>query len=597
MASMEKESRDKGGWPPHQLPCRTILNGKYMVQRVLGEGGFGITYEGWDLNLELKVAIKEYFPSGFVTRGNTDVIAHTGSSGEYYEKGKQKFLSEAKILARFYFLPGIVGVKDFFLENNTAYIVMEFLDGMTLKEYTEQAGGRLEAGQVLELMRPVMDSLAQVHRSGLIHRDISPENIMLTKEGQVKLLDFGAARDISPEGERSLSVLLKPGYAPEEQYRTHGEQGPWTDVYALCATMYRCMTGESPQEPLERARHDGLRPPSMLGAGLTPRQDMAVMKGLSLYSENRYRSIEELEAALYGTGEENRQKAAEPAAGQSGSFAPGYRGEGRQAGGAYGGTHGPQASDGNGTMPAGALYGGRPADGRGGAETLPEKRGGSKKLLLLLLLLICALAGGGIWLLGRRDAGTPGQLAGRETSVDGTRGEETDPEETDPEETDAEGEIDPELFVYQGRDLDHVESVLARIDSSEMVNVPVGEINSMDQFEYRVDSYTPPDEEETASGGSQVLYIPVSYRCSTDIVIEDFDFLIIAMNEEDSDLKLCVSEGNMGEGFPLYMNSTDGGVGQLILEFEVPAGYEYVFTYTNIWGGEEGGPLYLTFLE
>ncbi len=371
MESMEKNSGAEGARAPHHLPFRTILNGKYMVQRVLGEGGFGITYEGWDLNLELKVAIKEYYPSGFVTRGNTEVIAYTGSGEEYYEKGKQKFLSEAKTLARFYFLPGIVGVKDFFLENNTAYIVMEFLDGVTLKTYTEQAGGRLPSQQVLDFMRPVMHSLAEVHKSGLIHRDISPENIMITKEGQVKLLDFGAARDISPEGEKSLSVLLKPGYAPEEQYRTHGEQGPWTDVYALCATIYRCVTGESPEEPLERARHDELKPPSMMGAQLTPQQDMAIVRGLSLYAENRFQNVEELEAALYGGGFTGEPPAANPYAAPRGNIQ---------------------------------------------AAPIPQKEGKKKgkKAVIGLIALICVLAGGIIWILsmGKRGGAAMGSSNG-----------------------------------------------------------------------------------------------------------------------------------------------------------------------------------------
>ena len=152
--AMEKNSGVQSGQAPHHLPPDTILNGKYMIKRVIGEGGFGITYEGAELNLGLKVAIKEYYPSGVVTRGNSQVIAHVGSGAEFYERGKKKFLDEARILAKFQFLPGIVGVRDFFMENNTAYIVMEYLDGMTLRRYVDQAGGRLPVNRVLELMRP-----------------------------------------------------------------------------------------------------------------------------------------------------------------------------------------------------------------------------------------------------------------------------------------------------------------------------------------------------------------------------------------------------------------------------------------------------------
>lgn len=291
--------------PSHYLPCRSILNGKYLVGKVLGEGGFGITYLGWDLNLDMKVAIKEYYPSGLVTRmsvSSSEVVSYTGEKADFYQTGKNKFMTEAKTLAKFYSLPGIVSVKDFFQESNTSYIVMEYIEGVTLKEYLKKNGGRIPAPKVLEWMRPVIHSLEQVHRTGLIHRDISPDNIMITKDDTVKLLDFGAARDISPDGGRSLSVFLKPGYAPEEQYRTHGAQGPWTDIYALCATIYKCMTGMTPPEPLERMRADGLQSPARLGADLLPYQEYAVLKGLSIDAKDRYQSMEELEAALYDSG-------------------------------------------------------------------------------------------------------------------------------------------------------------------------------------------------------------------------------------------------------------------------------------------------------
>lgn len=289
--------------PSYHLPCRSILNGKYLVGRVLGEGGFGITYLGWDLNLDMKVAIKEYYPSGLVTRqapGVSDVVNYGGEKAVYFDSGKNKFMDEAKTLAKFYAMPGIVSVKDFFMESNTSYIVMEYLDGMTLKQYLKVQGGRIPVQVVINWMRPVIHSMAKVHKAGLIHRDISPDNIMLTTESGIKLLDFGSARDVSPDGERSLSVLLKPGYAPEEQYRSHGNQGAWTDVYALCATIYKCITGETPPEPLERMIEDSLVPPSKLGVVLPEHQEKAILKGLSLRAEDRYQSMEELEAALYG---------------------------------------------------------------------------------------------------------------------------------------------------------------------------------------------------------------------------------------------------------------------------------------------------------
>lgn len=287
---------------PHHLPLKTILAGKYLIGRVLGEGGFGITYLAWDLNLGVKIAVKEYYPMGFVTREHNStcsVLPYVGDKTAFFAAGRDRYVEEAKSLAKFYGLPGIVAVKDFFLENNTAYIVMEFVEGKTLKQMLADAGGKLPAATVLEMTKPLMRSLSEVHNAGVIHRDISPDNIMVTKEGNVKLLDFGAARDYADSGNRSLSVLLKPGYAPEEQYRTRGVQGPWSDVYALCATIYRAITGVTPPESVERLRADELQTPSSLGAALDPAREKALLKGMAVLQNERWQSVIELYEALY----------------------------------------------------------------------------------------------------------------------------------------------------------------------------------------------------------------------------------------------------------------------------------------------------------
>lgn len=288
--------------PPHHLKPGTILAGKYIAGKAIGEGGFGITYIGYDINLEIKVAIKEYFPNGFVSRdvAKTDTVTiFSGADQEVYESGREKFINEAKALAKFDNYPGIVSVKDFFYENGTAYIVMEYIEGETLKDYLGHTGGRISADGVFEMMKPLMNSLAQMHAQGIIHRDISPENIMLTKDMNVKLLDFGAARDISSGSQKSLSIQLKPGYAPEEQYRSHGKQGSWTDIYALCATMYRAMTGIVPEESLERMQNDTLMPPSQLGVNIDPIQENALMQGLAVNASQRIQDLETLCSALY----------------------------------------------------------------------------------------------------------------------------------------------------------------------------------------------------------------------------------------------------------------------------------------------------------
>lgn len=288
--------------PAHHLLPGTLLRDRYMVGAALGEGGFGITYIGRDINLDMPVAIKEYFPSGFVSRSNkispTIDNPTTTDRKEFFEKGCEKFLQEARILAKFSGRPGIVDVRDFFDQNNTAYIVMEYLKGETLKELLHRSG-TMPYNKVLQMLMPVFESLKEVHKKGLIHRDISPDNIMLVDIG-AKLLDFGAARDVASMDNKSVSVILKPGYAPEEQYRTRGAQGPWTDIYALCATMYKCITGITPDDSIERNYNDTLKPPSHLGIAIAPAFEAALMKGLAINHINRYQNIDELLAGFNG---------------------------------------------------------------------------------------------------------------------------------------------------------------------------------------------------------------------------------------------------------------------------------------------------------
>ena len=282
--------------PPHRLMPHTVLAGRYIVGAAKGEGGFGITYVGKDTRLDRTVAIKEYYPTGLVNRNSTVSPMVTQTEDEHgrdaFEKGRDRFLTEAKTLAKFSGEPGIVHILDFFVENNTAYIVMEYLDGMSLSNKLK-ASGTMTPDEALTALMPVMISLEKVHKQGLIHRDISPSNIMIL-ENTVKLIDFGAARHASGDGNRSISLMLKPGYAPEEQYRSKGVQGPWTDVYALCATIYKCITGVTPDEANDRLHKDELKTPSELGVSVDPRFESALMKGMSVLAENRYQSIEEL---------------------------------------------------------------------------------------------------------------------------------------------------------------------------------------------------------------------------------------------------------------------------------------------------------------
>ncbi len=280
---------------PHHLKPGTIIGGKYVVGEVLGEGGFGITYIGRETNLNMKVAIKEYFPSGAVNRNNTissEIFSHTGEAQTFFENGKRNFLEEARTLAKFSNESSIVSVQDFFSENNTAYIVMEYLEGTNLKDYIEQ-NGKMTFEQTITMLTPVMKSLSRIHAQGLIHRDISPANIMILTDGTVKLLDFGAAREFNGD-EKSLSILLKPGFAPEEQYRTKGYQGPWTDVYALSATMYKMITGATPLDAMNRVFSDDLVKISQLNPSITPKQESVILNGMALQQADRYQTIDKL---------------------------------------------------------------------------------------------------------------------------------------------------------------------------------------------------------------------------------------------------------------------------------------------------------------
>ena len=291
----------------------TRLIGRYTIEGVLGQGGFGITYLGMDELHKKKVAIKEFFPQGIVMRNieyeDTVTVTLVGEK-ENYDKGKERFLKEAQTMAMFSKDKGIVKALDFFEINNTAYIVMEYLEGVTLKQYLRE-NKRIAAEDLVELLVPLIEALDEIHSQGLIHRDISPDNIMVLPDGRIKLMDFGAARDYTEFGEKSLSIVLKPGYAPPEQYQTHGVQGPWTDIYALCATMYKCITGENPPDAIDRLVDDHLKKISAFGIPVLPQIEEAIIKGMSVAAKDRYQNVGDFCEDLYGGYEENSEPEAE----------------------------------------------------------------------------------------------------------------------------------------------------------------------------------------------------------------------------------------------------------------------------------------------
>ena len=300
------------GWPAdrqnesHQLPVGTVLMGKYQIGRVLGQGGFGITYIAWDMNLDIQVCIKEFYPSATVNRDTTHSTAvncHTHSMEGYYATCLERFLREGKALAKFRNVPQIVGIHDFFQLNNTAYMVMEFVSGIDMAKYVQKRGGRLHMDEILKILKPVMEALQLVHEAGIIHRDISPDNIMLEPREGAKLLDFGAVRNVEhPDAEKELTrateAILKNGFAPMEQYVAKGSLGPWTDVYAMSATIYYCLTGRIPEDSPIRLMEG--TPLDWTGAqGLTEHQKTVLEQGMEPKAKDRISSIRELMEKLY----------------------------------------------------------------------------------------------------------------------------------------------------------------------------------------------------------------------------------------------------------------------------------------------------------
>ncbi|MDD6071503.1 MAG: serine/threonine-protein kinase [Clostridiales bacterium] len=284
----------------HTLPEGTILSDNYIIERVLGEGGFGITYSCTFRLTGEKAAVKEYFPSGLSHRvyssdSKPSIVPYIGMEHEF-EKGREHFLNEASILKEFQNLNSIVSVKDVIEANGTVYLVMEYIDGITLKQYVKE-NGALSFDEFLPLITPVIQALIQIHKRGLIHRDISPENLMIGLDNKLHLIDFGAANFENSHDTKTMTVILKNGFAPPEQYLSDGKQGAWTDIYALCSTMYMMLTGFAPPESIKRIQKDEL--PSLAAhANITSWQAAAIEKGMSLNAADRFQNMESLYQAL-----------------------------------------------------------------------------------------------------------------------------------------------------------------------------------------------------------------------------------------------------------------------------------------------------------
>ena len=285
----------------YHLAPRTVLMDRYEIGMAIGFGGFGVIYHAWDIQLGTQVAVKEYYPNGLVNRvpGQESVVVYSGSRRDQFDYGKDRFLAEARTMAKFSQHANIVNVYDYFEANNTAYIVMEYMDGISLKDYLKKTGGKVTPSAALEIIHPVMEALKAIHAEGVVHRDISPDNIFILKSGQVKVLDFGAARLSVGDEEKTLSVVLKPGYAPPEQYRSKSRQGPFTDIYALGATLYRMLTGTAPEESVDRLVDDQIVLPSTINPEIDKKLENVILKAMAINATLRFQSIDELEKALY----------------------------------------------------------------------------------------------------------------------------------------------------------------------------------------------------------------------------------------------------------------------------------------------------------
>lgn len=274
----------------------SILHERFAVKKVIGVGGFGITYLGEDTLLESRVAIKEYMPEGYLRAA---LPKKDSDSDSLFREGLEDFLEEAKLLSRCQELDGIVSVRDFFRENGTAYLVMDYISGTSVKERV-RIQGKVDPDEVLEQMKPVIFSLAKLHKIGYIHRDISSDNLLYTSQNRLKLIDFGSARKMNPDGDSTRTIMFKRGYAAEEQYRAKGQQGAWTDIYGICAVLYFMMTGVTPAEAVERVIRDEvvlLEKQPQIELDLSRKK--AIDKGMSVFAKDRFQSVEELYEELY----------------------------------------------------------------------------------------------------------------------------------------------------------------------------------------------------------------------------------------------------------------------------------------------------------
>ncbi|MCR4780241.1 MAG: protein kinase [Ruminiclostridium sp.] len=287
---------------PNALPYGTPVGGRYITGRVLGKGGFGMTYKAYEPGRGRLVTIKEYYPEGIAYRADKiHILPYPGAKTEHFKYGIRAFLDEARALASFNSYSNIVSVHAYCEENGTAYFAMEYLNGVNLKELIERIGRPLSWSEAMFFLIPVINVLSAVHAAGMIHRDIKPDNIMVTADSGAKLIDFGSAKMSFGEMSHSLKIVLTPGFAPKEQYSSTEPQGAFTDVYSMAATIYYAVTGKVPQDSVDRRENDELIPPRAFVTDMPPAAQDVLLKALAVSAGMRYQSMEEFGTALRET--------------------------------------------------------------------------------------------------------------------------------------------------------------------------------------------------------------------------------------------------------------------------------------------------------
>lgn len=320
LGSVQSAVSQKQGLERYQLAANTVLNGRYRIEGVKEEGNSYISYLAEDTTLQMKVVVNECFLKGFVTReqnGSQNVIVSDQSAKEQVQKSMNVFREEARERAKLSGLPGITEVRDYFEQNQTAYTVMEWLNGGSLQDFIDRngysapndaqkgLGKRISMDMAKQIMEPVIASLIKAHDAGVLHGDICPDNMALNNKGNLKLL-FAASQN-ETGGSSDKTVMLNMGYAPLENYQSSGSKGPWSDVYSLCATIYKCITGMQPVEASQRAYQDTLVKPSELGIQINPYDEAALMMGLAMDADKRFVDMKVLHKALYRAPQQNQQ--------------------------------------------------------------------------------------------------------------------------------------------------------------------------------------------------------------------------------------------------------------------------------------------------